>query len=141
MKSIVRTTALVLLSVILVLSFASCKDDKNVDVWDSAIYTEDTALGEGETTFTVVVEALEKSVTFTVNTNEATVGAALLDCALIEGDEGAYGLYIKKVNGILADYDINQRYWAFYINDEYAMSGVDTTNIEDGVTYKLEYAQ
>ena len=63
---------------------------------------------------------------------------ALLAEGLIEGENGAYGLYVKKVNGIVADYDIDKTYWAFYINGEYAMSGVDTTEIVEGATYSFK---
>ena len=66
------------------------------------------------------------------------VGDALLEEGLVEGEDGAYGLYVKKVNGILADYEVNQTYWAFYINGEYAMSGVDITPVEDGATYAFK---
>ena len=107
-------------------------------VWADATYTADTTLGEGSTTLSVVVSAEGKSITFTINTNQKTVGAALLENNLIEGDQGDYGLYVKKVNGMLADYDVDQTYWAFYENDAYASAGVDTTNITAGVTYKLE---
>ncbi len=128
-----------LVVVMLAVSLASCNDDSEKNVWKDAIYTEDTTLGEGEVAFTLQVEALDKTVAFTVKTNEKTVGEALLKCGLIEGDEGQYGLYIKEANGILADYDVNQRYWAFYINDEYAMTGVDTTEIKEGDVYSLVY--
>ncbi|MBQ4137909.1 MAG: DUF4430 domain-containing protein [Clostridia bacterium] len=139
MKSILKSTSIILLSVLLLLSFSACGAQNDKDVWKDAIYTEDTTLGEGETVFTLQVEALDKTLAFTVKTNEKTVGEALLKCGLIEGDEGQYGLYIKEVNGILADYDVNKRYWAFYINDEYAMTGVDTTEIKEGDTYSLVY--
>ena len=65
------------------------------------------------------------------------MGAALQELELIEGEEGDYGLYVKSVNGIIADYDLNGTYWAFYINGEYAMSGVDVTEIEEGAAYAL----
>jgi len=39
---------------------------------------------------------------------------------------------------MLADYDVDQTYWAFYINGEYAVSGVDTTDIDENAVYKLE---
>ena len=47
-------------------------------------------------------------------------------------------MYVKKVNGILADYNIDKTYWAFYINGEYAFSGVDTTPVENGATYSFK---
>ena len=83
----------------------------------------------------------EKTITFSVKTDKSTVGEALLDCGLIEGEAGAYGLYIKKVNGVTADYDIDQSYWAFYENGAYAMAGVDMTEIDESVTYKLAYTK
>ena len=122
----------------LLFALASCSEE---NPWETAKYTEDTSLGEGATTFTLIVEVLEHSVTFTVNTDEKTVGDALLKLGVIEGVDSQYGLYMKKVNGVLADYDKNQRYWAFYINNEYASSGVDLTEIKNGETYKLVYSK
>ena len=56
---------------------------------------------------------------------------------LIEGETTEYGLYVKTVNGVTADYDVDQTYWAFYINGEYAMTGVDATDVEAGQTYEF----
>ncbi len=139
MKNTLKSVALVLFVVMLAVSLVSCKDESEPNVWDGALYTEDTTLGTGDKTFTLQVEALDRTVAFTVSTDADTVGDALLENGLIEGDEGQYGLYIKKVNGILADYDVNQRYWAFYINGEYAMTGVDSTEIKVGDEYSLVY--
>lgn len=111
------------------------------DLWADAVYTEDKEFGEGAKTVICEVKAEDKTVTFTVKTDKKTVGEALIDNGIVEGDEGPYGLYIKKVNGILADYDVNQRYWAFYIDGEMAMSGVDGTDITEGVTYQLVYSK
>ena len=112
--------------------------DVDLGLWKDAAYTADAELGEGATTVTVKVKADERQVTFTIHTDKTTVGEALQEHNLLEGEVGQYGLYVKKVNGILADYDVDQYYWAFYVNGEYAMTGVDTTNIEEGVTYSLE---
>ena len=86
----------------------------------------------------IVVDKNGNETTFNISTNKATVGDALLAESLIEGEPGAYGLYVKKVNGIVADYDIDQTYWAFYINGEYAFTGVDATPVEDGATYSFK---
>ena len=110
----------------------------DLGLWKDALYTANTELGEGATTVTVKVKADERQVTFTIHTDKTTVGAALQEHNLLEGEDSQYGLFVKKVNGIVADYDVDQYYWAFYINGEYGMSGVDTTNIEEGVTYSLE---
>jgi len=96
-------------------------------------------VGEGDTSFTLTVtDGNGKDTVFEIATDSTTVGEALMELGLIEGEEGPYGLYIKRVNGITADYDKDGTYWAFYIDGEYAMSGVDTTNIEDGHEYSLK---
>ena len=98
-----------------------------------------TKLGEGKTQFNLtVVDKEGKETAFEIHTDKTTVGDALLELGLIEGEEGAYGLYIKAVNGITADYNVDQTYWAFYINGEYAMTGVDSTPIEADVSYSLK---
>lgn len=97
-----------------------------------------TELGEGALSFHFsVVDKDGNETKFLIHTDEKTVGAALLEQNLIEGEESQYGLYVKKVNGIVADYDIDATYWAFYVNGEYAMSGVDTTDIVEGESYSF----
>ena len=123
----------------LIFAFTSCGNTENP--WDFAEYKEDTTLGEGATTLTFIVEVLENSVTFTVNTDKKILGDALMELGLINGTFDSYGLYVKVVNGITADYDKNQRYWALYVNDAYASSGVDTTEIKAGEIYKFVYSK
>lgn len=144
MKKIISVSLSVFLVFICLFSFSACKNRAAVDqsgLWENAMYLEDTALGNGSKTAVVEVKAGDKAVIFTVKTDKATVGAALLEHNLIAGDDGQYGLYIKTVNGIKADYDTDGAYWAFYVGDEYASSGVDSTNINEGLTYKLVYSK
>ena len=97
-----------------------------------------TIKGEGATSFYLTVKNVDNTVTkFQINTDAATVGEALLALELIAGEDSAYGLYINTVNGITADWDTEKAYWAFYIDGEYAMTGVDTTEIVAGTTYEL----
>jgi len=65
------------------------------------------------------------------------VGAALIKEGLIEGEEGPYGLYVKVVNGITAIYEEDGSYWAFYEDGEYALAGVDQTQIDPEVHYSF----
>ena len=96
-------------------------------------------LGEGAVVFNfVVVDKDGNETKFEIHTDKTTVGDALLEVQLIEGEESSYGLYVKKVNGITADYDVDQTYWAFYINGEMAMTGVDSTDVEAGATYSFK---
>ena len=98
-----------------------------------------TILGEGQTAFGfVVVDKDGNETRFEIHTDKETVGDALLELELISGEVGDYGLYVKTVNGITADYDVDQTYWAFYINGEYAMSGVDSTTVENDAVYSFK---
>lgn len=99
----------------------------------------DNVLGEGATVFDfIVVDKEGKETSFEIHTDKTTVGDALLETKLIAGEEGTFGLYVKTVNGITADYDADGTYWAFCINGEMAMTGVDSTNIEEGATYSFK---
>ena len=100
---------------------------------------QEIVLGDGSVKFTfIVVDADGNETDFVINTDKESVGDALLEQNLIEGEEGDYGLYVKTVNGITADYDTDQTYWAFYVNGEYASTGVDSTPVNEGDTYEFK---
>ena len=127
------------------MAFTAMGCNKNTTSGDSQttagteVNANTTVLGEGQTTFGFVVVDKDGNEThFEIHTDKETVGDALLELELISGDDGDYGLYVKTVNGITADYDVDQTYWAFYINGEYAMSGVDTTTIEKDAVYSFK---
>ena len=103
------------------------------------VKNEVEVLGEGKTMFLfTVVDKDGNETNFEIHTDKDIVGEALLDLELIAGDDGEFGLYVKTVNGITADYDVDQTYWAFYVDGEYAMSGVDATTVEEGMTYAFK---
>ena len=106
-------------------------------LWKNAVYTADTDLGEGAVSFAFKVTADDKTVTFHVSTDKKTVGEALQELNLIQGDVGDYGLMVNVVNGISADYDADGFYWAFYVGEEYAAKGIDQTEIEAGTEYAM----
>ncbi len=121
----------------MVLFSAACKSEEAKTDTNAVVSTLE--VGEGETAF--VLEVTDKQgvkTCFNVKTDKTTVGEALLEEEIIAGEQGSYGLYIKTVNGVTCDFDADGYYWAFYINGEYAMTGVDTTNIEQGQTYELK---
>lgn len=96
-------------------------------------------MGEGKLTFDFNVTDADGNVSyFEINTNKKTVGEALMELELLEGEDGPYGLYVKAVNGITYDYDKDGKYWAFYINGVYGTTGVETTNIVNGATYEFK---
>ena len=133
----------IILALVMALSLMACgsspaqqpSGDANAEI---PVVTDGATLGEGAHSFTLeITDAEGKTITATINTDEETVGAALLKLNIIQGENSDYGLYVKTVNGITADYDKDQTYWSFYIDGEYAQTGVDMTAVNDGSTYKL----
>lgn len=164
MKKISKSLLALLLAAILSLSFTACSKKAEVPeqsdinaseqtqaaeqngiektgLWKDAVYLTDTELGHGSKNVVVEVKSDDQSVKFTIHTDKLTVGDALLESNLIAGDESEYGLYVKTVNGITADYDVDQSYWAFYIDGEYASTGVDSTDISESSVYQLVYTK
>lgn len=142
MKTLFQKSICAVLVLVCLLGLTACGNTVNGEgLWKDATYLKDTTFGEGKNTVTVEVKAGEQSIKFTVNTDKDTVGAALMEHKLIDGDQGDYGLYVKKVNGITADYDTDKAYWAFYVDDAYANAGIDQTKIEKDKLYRLEYAK
>ena len=98
------------------------------------------SIGEGETSFTFEVTNNEGNVSvWSVYTNETTVGAALLEVGLVEGNDTEWGLMVSTVNGLTADFEANGAWWSFLVDGEMSMVGVDSTYIEPGVTYAFVY--
>ena len=88
--------------------------------------------------FKVIVTDLEgNESTYEYTSNATSVGEALVAEGLIEAHEASFGLFIDAVDGIAADWDKDQTYWAFYINGEYAVTGIGETEITAGATYGL----
>lgn len=112
------------------------------DVYGSA--AED--IGKGDTKFFFrVTDSDGVDTLYRVYTDKKTVGEALQELNLIAGEESAYGLYVKTVNGITADYDKDKTYWGFYIYNEetksydYALAGVDSTDIAPDGEYLFKF--
>ena len=140
-----------LLSAAVAVSFVSCSSSGNTSsaastAESSALSEQSSAdssapveIGEGETVFPFEVVLDDGTTTYyNVHTDETTVGADLLGVSLIEGEDSEYGLYVKTVDGITKDYDKDGQYWAFYIDGEYASTGVDSTDIVPGSTYTFK---
>lgn len=95
---------------------------------------------QGSKTFTVeVVHSDGSSKTFTYHTDEEYLGAVLVAEGLIAGEEGPYGLTVLTVDGEDAIWEESGAYWAIFVNGEYGTTGADTTPINDGDAFKLEY--
>ena len=132
MKKVMNSKALLsVISLVLVaamaLGFAGCSNNE-----------PEIPAGSGEKTFVFkVVELDGTEETFNITTDAKTVGEALVNEELISGTEGQYGLMVDTVNGQKYDYSTDGVYWSFLINGEYAMTGVDGTEITEGATYSF----
>lgn len=142
-KNLLSFLVCIVLIAAMALFASGCNDNTATNEVSSGVTqssdTQVTELGEGDTEFEfTVVYADGKETKFNISTNQKTVGEALLEQELIEGEDGPYGLYVKTVNGETHDYDVDGTYWSFYVNGEYATSGVDTTEIESGARYMFK---
>ena len=138
MKNFISAAISLTLTLTLILCLAACTGtDAKEGLWESATYTEDTTLGNGAKTATVEYRIGEEKITFTIKTDKETLGAALNEHALLEGKDGLY----TKINGVTADWNVDGSYWGFYIDGQYAMTGVDDTPIDEAVIYSLVYTK
>ncbi len=128
------------LALILLISLSACNGSApQNNANDVKVSSSATTLGEGETSFVfTVVDADGSKTVFNISTNKKMVGEALKEHKLIDGEEGQFGLYVKTVNSISYDYDKDGKYWAFYVDGEYAQTGVDKTEIKKGSTYMFK---
>lgn len=95
---------------------------------------------EGSKAYTVTVihsDGTEKSFDYT--TDAEYLGDALVAEGLIAGEDGPYGLTVITVDGEDAVWDTDNAYWALFIGEEYATTGVDSTPVNDGDSFKLVY--
>lgn len=121
--------------------FASgCSSSKTESTESTVVTIEDgQSIGQGATQFTLTVVDVEgKEVTAQISTDKATVGEALMELGLVAGEESDFGLMITTVNGITLDFNKDGKYWAFYVDGQYASTGVDQTEITAGATYMLK---
>ncbi len=146
MTNFKRSLSLILLIVLIAamaLMNTGCGDNTSTGEPEAPLTTASTegvtVLGEGANAFNFTVTDYDgKETAFEIHTDKEFVGEALMELGLLEGDEGPYGIYVKTVNGITADFDKDGKYWAFYVDGEYALTGVDVTKIENGKSYALK---
>ena len=98
----------------------------------------EASIGAGATVFGFTVTFADgMQHIYTVSTNKTTVGDALEELGLISGEQGPYGLYVKVVDGVTADYNDDGSYWAFYADGAYVNSGISETEIDSDVQYEM----
>ena len=107
-----------------------------------SIESPKASVESSEVTITVtVVDDKGESKDFNITTSADNLGDALIDSKLAEGEIGDYGLYIKYVNGIRADYELDGAYWSLSKGGEMLMTGASDTPIADGDKFELTYTK
>lgn len=88
-----------------------------------------------------VINAAQETVSYELETNQEYLLEALqeIDELTLEGEDGPYGLMITTINGEFAEYNTNQAYWSFYVNEEYCNYGVAEQPIEDGDEFQIVF--
>jgi len=131
-KFLTRLSLLLLLTLLVAAAAVGCGEKEPVATDAVTATAVAESVGEGQYTFTFTATFLDGSAKYyTVSTDAETVGEALLALGLIEGESGPFGLYVKSVCGVVADYDVDQTYWALYTDGEMSMAGVDTVKSAD----------
>lgn len=74
-----------------------------------------------------------------LRTDAEYLAEALLEAALIAGEEGPYGLTVITVDGEDAVWDTDNAYWCIWIGEEMATVGISEIPVYDGSAFTLEY--
>lgn len=117
-----RAAALILALLMTVTVFAGC--------------SQGGGSGDKKTVTVTVTHKDGSTKDFTYETTEEMLGAVLVSEGLIEGDDGQYGLFVTTVDGYKAD-EGSQEWWCLTVDGESAMTGIDSTPIEEGRKYGL----
>lgn len=108
---------------------------------EPTVYESGSVIGQGEKhIYVTATDSVNQELigTFEFYTDAENIGDALLEYGFISGDDGDYGLYVKVVNGVKAEYETNGTYWAFYVNGDLATTGVSSTPVEDEMSYMFQ---
>ena len=134
-----------MLAMLCLLAFAACgTQDQSAEPpagTSAADYGDMQNVGEGAVQFTFRVTAESEKMQFQVHTDAETVGEALLDAELIAGTVSMGSLMVTTVCGTTLDYNKDGAYWAFYVNSEYAETGVSETKITPDTVYEFTYTK
>ncbi len=137
MKNTIKITVSALLAVIMLLCIVSCQGKiDTAELWESATYLSDTTIGDGEKVVCIEVKAGEKSIVLTVKTDKNTLGESLFEHGIVNDP-----IFFDTCNGIVADWDRDQAYWAFKIDGKIQNHGINDAKISGGENFTLEYTK
>ncbi|MCL1832127.1 MAG: DUF4430 domain-containing protein [Oscillospiraceae bacterium] len=133
MKKFKTILSLLLAVLIAVGTFAGCNDDNDTtEFLETLAFTLELIDSEDKS------EAFNLTTTQTNHDGQGVTTPTLGEVMRTEGLTEQTGL-IDTINGITADWDTDEAYWAFYIDGEYALQGIDDTTVKNGAAYKIVY--
>ena len=97
---------------------------------------------EGSKAITIeVVNKTQESTIYELKTDAEYLRGAMDEAKGLtyDGSESEYGMMVSTVNGEIADYNVDQSYWGFYVNGEYCNYGIDTQPVYDGDAFRIVY--
>lgn len=88
-----------------------------------------------------IVDNQKKSTRYNLKTDVMYLKEAMdeADGLTYSGEDTAYGYTLYTVNGITADFNVDNAYWSIYVNNEYGQLSLDKQPVNDGDVFKLEY--
>ena len=97
---------------------------------------------EGSKAITIeIVNKAQESTVYELKTDAEFLRQAMDEAEGLtyDGSESEYGMMVSTVNGEIADYNVDQSYWGFYVNGEYCNYGIDTQPVYDGDAFQIVY--
>ncbi|MDE5892964.1 MAG: DUF4430 domain-containing protein [Acetatifactor sp.] len=90
-----------------------------------------------------VVDNNANSTTYDVHTDAEYLRQAMEEADGLEfsGSEGEFGMMVETVNGVTADWNVDQSYWGFFVNGDYCNYGIDTQPVVDGDAFQIVYSK
>lgn len=85
-------------------------------------------------------EAITETLTIALNIeqDETDVWQMLQQQHTVEFEQYDFGIFIKGIDGLMAD---NKHYFAIYLNDQYAQTGIDQLQVKSGDVVKIVYEE
>lgn len=99
---------------------------------------------QGDKSITIeVVDNNAASTSYELHTDAQYLRQAMEEAEGLEfsGTESEYGMMVETVNGVTADWNVDQSYWSFYVNGEYCNYGIDTQPVVDGDAFQIVYSK
>ena len=90
-----------------------------------------------------VVNDIGETRTYDVKTDAEYLRQAMEEAEGLEfsGEESEYGMMVTEINGVVADYNADQSYWAFYVNGDFCNYGIEQQPVTDGDIFRIEYTK